>query len=433
MSKILIKNGILLPMEKSPGATGDLYFQGDLALEDGLIKAVGEVSSGWQADSIIDATDKVVMPGFVNCHTHAAMTLLRSFADDLPLMQWLEEKIWPLEANLTGDDVYWGTLLAIREMIAGGTTTFADMYFFMDDAAKAVRDSGIRASLSRGMIGMAPNGEQALAESKELVSKWHGEARGRITTMLGPHAPYTCPPEYLKRVMNLAEELEVGIHIHIAETKQEIKDIAKMYGKSPVKHLADEGVFAYPVLGAHCVHVDVEDIKILREKKVKVAHNPESNMKLASGIAPVPEMLDAGITVALGTDGASSNNNLDLLEEMRSAALLHKVNQEDPTVISSYRALEMTTKFGGRALGLPVGTLTAGMKADVILIDFKKPHLYPRHDVPAHLVYAAQAGDVDTVIIDGEVIMENRVVKTIDDERLFAEVSERARRLTQSK
>lgn len=370
------------------------------------------------------------MPGFVNCHTHAAMTLLRSFADDLPLMQWLEEKIWPLEANLTGDDVYWGTMLAAREMIAGGTTTFADMYFFMDDAAKAVRDSGIRASLSRGMVGMAPNGTHALNESRELVENWQGQANGRITTMLGPHAPYTCPPEYLQKVMKLAEELGTGIHIHVAETKQEVEEITKNYGKTPVKHLAAQGLFNFPVLAAHCVHVDSEEISILANNDVKVVHNPESNMKLASGIAPVPEMLSAGINVALGTDGASSNNNLDMMEEMRSAALLHKVNKEDPTVICSYQALEMATKFGGQALGLPVGVLAPGMKADVILLDFQKPHLYPLHDVPAHVVYAAQAGDVDTVVINGKIVMEQGKVAAIDDEKLFREIRDRAVRLT---
>lgn len=429
MAKILIKNGILLPMAKSLQDGGDLYFPGSLCIENNVIRALGDVPQDFVADVVIDAAGKVVMPGFVNCHTHAAMTLLRSYADDLPLMHWLEKKIWPLEAKLEAEDIYWGTLLACREMIGCGTTTFADMYFFMEEAARAVADSGIRASLSRGLIGVAPTGESALEESKALIQQWHGKANGRITTMLGPHAPYTCPPDYLEKVMQLAEDLEVGIHIHVAETRQEVEDINRQYGKSPVELLDEVGLFQFPVLAAHCVHVSEADMEILREKNVKVAHNPESNMKLASGIAPVPRMLAEGITVGLGTDGAASNNNLDLLEEMRSTALLHKVSQEDPTVISAYQALEMATKYGGQALGLPVGVLEPGKQADVILIDLRKPHLQPLHDIPAHIVYAAQASDVDTVIVDGEIVMENRQVKTVDEEQLYAEITKRAGRL----
>lgn len=429
MAKILIKNGILLPMAKSLQDGGDLYFPGSLCIENNVIRALGDVPQDFAADVVIDAAGKVVMPGFVNCHTHAAMTLLRSYADDLPLMHWLEKKIWPLEAKLEAEDIYWGTLLACREMIGCGTTTFADMYFFMEEAARAVADSGIRASLSRGLIGVAPKGESALEESKAFIQQWHGKANGRITTMLGPHAPYTCPPDYLEKVMQLAEDLEVGIHIHVAETRQEVEDINRQYGKSPVELLDEVGLFQFPVLAAHCVHVSEADMEILREKNVKVAHNPESNMKLASGIAPVPRMLAEGITVGLGTDGAASNNNLDLLEEMRSTALLHKVSQEDPTVISAYQALEMATKYGGQALGLPVGVLAPGKQADVILIDLRKPHLQPLHDIPAHIVYAAQASDVDTVIVNGEVVMENRQVKTVDEEQLYAEITKRAGRL----
>ncbi|MBO8167800.1 MAG: amidohydrolase [Thermoanaerobacteraceae bacterium] len=416
-------------MAKSLQDGGDLYFPGSLCIENNVIRALGDVPQDFAADVVIDAAGKVVMPGFVNCHTHAAMTLLRSYADDLPLMHWLEKKIWPLEAKLEAEDIYWGTLLACREMIGCGTTTFADMYFFMEEAARAVADSGIRASLSRGLIGVAPKGESALEESKAFIQQWHGKANGRITTMLGPHAPYTCPPDYLEKVMQLAEDLEVGIHIHVAETRQEVEDINRQYGKSPVELLDEVGLFQFPVLAAHCVHVSEADMEILREKNVKVAHNPESNMKLASGIAPVPRMLAEGITVGLGTDGAASNNNLDLLEEMRSTALLHKVSQEDPTVISAYQALEMATKYGGQALGLPVGVLAPGKQADVILIDLRKPHLQPLHDIPAHIVYAAQASDVDTVIVNGEVVMENRQVKTVDEEQLYAEITKRAGRL----
>lgn len=434
MEKILIRGATVIPM------TGpeNIIDNGEIAIEAGKIKAVGPAGTagaGWSADKVIDAKGMVALPGFINCHTHAAMTLLRSYADDLPLMQWLSERIWPLENRLTGEDVYWGTMLCVLEMIKSGTTTFADMYFFMDDVAKAVRQSGMRASLSRGMIGVAPTAELALEESEAFVREWHGGADGRITTMLGPHAPHTCPPAYLEKVMALASKFNVGIHIHLAETLPEVSEIRKEYGKSPIAYVNDIGLLDFPVLGAHCVHVSPEDIKIMKDKDVRVAHNPESNMKLASGIAPVPHMLADGVTVGLGTDGAASNNNLDLMEEMRSAALLHKVNTMDPAAIPAYTALEMATSNGARALDLEkeIGILRPGYKADVILIDFEQPHLYPKHDLIAHTVYAAQSADVITVIIDGRVVMENRKVLTLDETEVLRKVQEHALKLTGNK
>ncbi len=430
----LVKNCILLPMEKDVHHPGDYYYSGELGIRDGMITVVGPVGAGadQQWDEVIDARGMVVMPGLINCHTHGAMTLLRGYADDLPLMQWLEQKIWPLESRLENEDVYWGSMLCMLEMIQSGTTTFADMYFAMDKVAEAVEQSGLRALLARGLIGVQPNGQAALAEGVALVRDWHGAAEGRITCMLGPHAPYTCPPEYLKQVCAKAEKLGVGLHIHVAETEGEVQRAVSQWGKTPVAHLADLGVFDLPVLAAHCVHVTAEDIQILRQHGVAVAHNPESNMKLASGVAPVPKMLEAGVVVGLGTDGAASNNNLDMLQEMRTAALLHKVSSGNPTVLASYQALAMATNQGARALGLQhrVGTLAPGMAADVIFVNMDQPHLWPLHDVPAHLVYAAQAGDVDTVIVNGRILMQGRQVKTLDVERIRWEVRRRAARLT---
>ena len=428
MSKLLIKNATVIPMT----GQAKMITDGEIAIEGNKIAFVGPkgtVPADWAASEIIDATGMVAMPGFVNCHTHAAMTLLRSYADDMPLMQWLSERIWPLEDRLTGEDVYWGTMLCILEMIKSGTTTFADMYFFMDDIAKAVEQTGIRACLSRGMIGVAPTAQRALDETGVFVEKWKGAAAGRITTMVGPHATFTCPPDYLKKVMSIALRSNVGIHIHVAETRSEVDDIRKLYGKTPVEYLNDLGLLDFQVLAAHCVHVTQNDIKILKEKNVGVAHNPESNMKLSSGIAPVPQMLAEGINVGLGTDGAASNNNLDMMEEMRTAALLHKVNSGDPTTIPSYTALEMATINGGKVIGLDIGILQPGFKADVILIDFEKPHLYPRHDIVAHTVYAAQSSDVDTVIIDGKVLLRKGQVTTMDEKEILYNVQRCANRV----
>jgi len=403
-----------------------------LVIEGQYIKAIGQGAAPVdQYDKVIDGQNRVALPGFVNTHTHAAMTLLRGYADDMPLMDWLEKKIWPLEAKLTADDVYWGTMLAITEMIKSGTVCFADMYFFMDAAARAVANSGIRAVLSRGMIGVGPENELAFSESREMVKKWHDSNDGRIKCMLGPHAPYTCPPDYLKRVIELSEELEVGLHIHVAETKGEFEDIQRLYGSTPVVHLDKIGLFNRQVVAAHCVHLSQEDIKILAAKRVGVAHNPESNMKLGSGIAPVQEMLAAGITVALGTDGASSNNNLDMLQEMRSAAYLQKVHLMDPTVIPALQALQMATVNGARALGLEseIGQLRPGFKADIIIMDLKHPHMLPVYDPVSNIVYSAQASDVETVIVDGKILMEDRVIKAFDEEEVLAKAREAAMRL----
>jgi 5-methylthioadenosine/S-adenosylhomocysteine deaminase len=422
--KILIKNCTIIPMQ----GREVIWENGEIAIEDNFIVAsgpMGTIGEEGHFQKVIDRSGLVAIPGFVNTHTHSAMTLLRSYADDLPLMQWLSEKIWPLEEKLTSDAVYWGSMLSILEMVKSGTTTFSDMYFYMDEVAKAVVNTGIRAVLSRGMIGVGPNGQFALEDSERFIREWHGKANGRIMTMLGPHAPYTCPPEYLQKVMALAESLKVGIHIHLAETKDEIRQINDQYHKTPVELVRDEGLLNYPTIAAHCVHLTERDIEILAAKGVGVAHNPESNMKLASGIAPVPGLLRAGVKVGLGTDGAASNNNLDMLEEMRTAALLHKVNTQDPTVLSAYETLFMATLGGAEALGIShqVGSIEPGKKADIVLFDFNKPHLYPRHQTCAHLVYAAQAGDVDTVIIDGKVILEERKLLTMDENEILTNIT----------
>lgn len=422
---ILIENGSIVTMTEYNRVLEKAY----LIIEDGKIKSIGVgVPPAGDYEKRVDATNRLVLPGFINAHTHAAMTLLRGYADDLPLKEWLETKIWPLEDQLRGEDVYWGSMLAMTEMIKSGTTCFADMYFFVEQTARAVEQTGMRAVLSRGMVGLGPQAEEALEDSRRLAGEWAGKGDGRITVMLGPHAPYTCPPAYLEKVMDLAKELKVGLHIHIAETKGEFEDIRRDYGRTPVAHLESLGLFELPTIGAHCVYLTEEEIDILARHKVGVAHNPESNMKLASGIAPVPRMLKAGIAVGLGTDGASSNNNLDMLQEMRSCAFLHKVNTLDPTILPAYQALEMATVNGAKALGLDhLGVLAAGSPADIILVSLEEAHMIPRYDLIANLVYSAQAADVQTVIINGRIVMEDRVIKTFDEQ----EVLERAKQVAQ--
>lgn len=429
--KILIENAVIIPMDED----GREIANGHVAVEDGLITAVAAGRcADRDFDRIIDASGQAVLPGFVNAHTHAAMVLLRGYADDMPLMEWLQQKIWPAEARLTGEHIYWGTRLAIAEMIKSGTTCFNDMYFFMDEVARAVDETGIRGVLSRGMIGVGPEAEQAFPESRSMVEKWHGAAGGRITCNLGPHAPYTCNPEYLARVVELASDLDIGLHIHIAETLPEMETIRKDYGMTPVAYLEKAGVFARPVIAAHCVHVNAEDIALLGKYNVGIAHCPESNMKLGSGMAPLTEMLEQGIAVGLGTDGASSNNNLDMLQEMRSAAYLQKVRHFDPTVIPAATALKMATRNGAAALGLgaEVGQLKPGFKADIILMDCTAAHMQPLHSASANIAYSAQAADVDTVIIDGRIVMEKRCITSFDEQETIARAAELAARLVKN-
>ncbi|MDB5083389.1 MAG: N-ethylammeline chlorohydrolase [Bacilli bacterium] len=408
---------------------GYLIVSGSRIEEVGKTPFAGDRS---EFTATVNLKANVLLPGLVNTHGHAAMTLLRGYADDLPLSEWLEARIWPIEDLMTAEDIKWGTWLAIWEMIASGTTTFTDMYFHEDQVAQAVEDSGMRAVLSRGMIGFAPKGEQTAMESRDFVQRWNGAAGGRITTLLGPHAAYTCPPEYLREiVVPLAQELNVPLQIHLCETRYEVEQSIAQYGVTPVQHLVNCGVFAVPTLAAHCVHVSDHDIDLLKANGVRIAHNPQSNLKLGSGIAPLSKLRSAGLTIGLGTDGAASNNDLDMWEEIRLAATLHKGTAEDPVLVSACEALELGTAGGAQALFLEqgLGTLVPGAPADFIVVDYHKPYYYPRHDVTAHLVYSAKSADVIDVVVDGRQLMRNGEYLTLDVEQIVYETNRCASRL----
>lgn len=424
MAKTLVKNAEIITAQD----TGR-YFIG---IVDDTIEVISkEKPAGYEEAKVIDAAGKIAVPGMVNTHTHAAMTLLRSYADDMVLMDWLQNKIWPAEDGLTDDDIYWGTMLSIAEMLKTGTTCFADMYFAMDRVADAVAETGIRAALSRGLTGFSDENYAKLEENANLFKERHNSCNGRIRVMLGPHAPYTCSVEYLKKVIATAQNIGSEIHMHLSETAGEVSDCVKQHGVSPIKLMDSLGMFECGTLAAHCVHVDADDIKIMAAKNVRVAHNPQSNLKLASGIAPVPAMLAAGITVGLGTDGTSSNNNLDMLEECRLAAMLHKNMTGDPQIIPAGQALAMATSEGAKALGFKnLGKIEAGQKADIVLYDMDKPYWHPRHDRISLFVYAANACDADTVIIDGKVLMQNGELLYMDLEKIYDEADRRAHRLT---
>lgn len=398
--------------------------EGKNILIDGKrIAGFPETADGVPYDEIIDGKGMLALPGLVNTHTHVAMTLFRSYADDLALMDWLQNMIWPAEAHLDDDIVYWGSMLAFAEMIRGGTTAFCDMYMFMDSCAQAAEAAGIRGNIARGLAGVTPNGVKALEENVELYRKWNNGADGRIRVMLGPHAPYTCPPDYLKKVRDTAEQYGIPIHIHLSETKGEVDTCREKFGVTPIALMNQIGLFDVPTLAAHCVHVTEDDIAIMAEKQVRVAHNPGSNLKLASGIAPVPAMRKAGVVVGLGTDGASSNNKLDMFAEMRLAALIHKAASLDPFAIKAEEALQMGTKDGAMCLGYDdLGELKEGYLADLILVDRSGWHWKPRFNSISLAVYAGNSMDVDTVMVNGKVLMRHKELLTIDTEKLDYEV-----------
>ena len=375
-------------------------------------------------DEIIEGNNMLALPGLIDTHTHSAMILFRSYADDLALMDWLQTMIWPAEEHLDDDIVYWGSLHAFAEMIRGGATAFCDMYMFVEATALAAQDIGMRGNIARGLAGVAPTGEAALAENISFYKNWNGAADGLIRVMLGPHAPYTCPSAYLRKVREAALENGIPIHIHLSETKGEVETCLARHGVTPIRLMDDLGLFDAPTLAAHCVHVTDEDIDILAKKHVRVAHNPGSNLKLASGFAPVVKMRNAGVTVGLGTDGASSNNKLDMFAEMRLAALIHKANELDPFAITAKDALDMATKEGAKCLGYDdLGELAEGNLADIILVDRSGLHWQPTLDSVSLAVYAANSMDVDTVLINGRVVMRKKELTTVDTEKLAAEVA----------
>ncbi|MEN1761019.1 amidohydrolase [Anoxynatronum sibiricum] len=400
--------------------------QKSIGIVDDMIAFVGEVPEDFKADKIIEGSGYLVMPGLVNAHTHSAMSLLRNYADDIPFWEWLTEKVWPVENQMGASEVYWGSMLSIAEMIRSGVTAFADMYFLSEETAKAAAQSGIRASIAKGLVGSSENDTERLSDTRMLVKNWHQAENGLITVMAGPHAPYTCDDAFLRKVANLCDDLQIPIHIHLSESVKEVEDSLSKHGRTPIQHMDDLGIFRHHTLAAHCVHLHPADFEILNDKQVNVVHNPASNLKLGNGIAPLSQLLEAGIPVSLGTDGSSSNNNLNLFEEMNLAALLAKGSTCEPTAAPAWTVLKMATTQGAQALNLQqkIGDLKPGMKADMILIDLNKPHLYPRLNLEASMVYSAQASDVDTVIINGKIIMEKKEMKTLDLERIYFEINQ---------
>lgn len=407
---ILIKNTTII----TNGAK-----KGSMLIEDGKIVDITDNKGSNGADEVIDGEGKVLIPGLVNTHTHLSMSLMRGLADDLPLDIWLNDHIWPVEAHLDGEHCYVGALLAALEMIKSGTTTCNDMYFFMDKVARAIDESGIRGVLCHGMIDLFDE-EKRKGEYKEtqrIIEKCHNTADGRVQVALGPHTPYTCSTELLNWVRKKADEKDLKIHIHVSETEKEVEDSLNDKKKRPFEYLEDLKFLGPDVIAAHSVWLSGAEIALIKDKNVKISHNPLSNMKLASGISPVSDLLANGVCVSLGTDGVASNNNLDLFQEMKTSSLLQKVRTLDPTVLPSAKVLEMATINGATALGMEkeIGTIEVGKKADLVLMDMKSPHLTPYRNPISHLVYSAEGADVSTVICNGQILMREREVLVMDE------------------
>ena len=408
--------------------------EGAVAVRGSEIAAVGpvaELSRRWPHAPRLDTPHGLIMPGLVNVHTHAAMSCFRGLADDLPLMTWLTQYVFPAEAKLTGEIVYQSTMLSCAEMIRSGTTSFCDMYLFAAEVAAAAAACGMRAWIGEVLYDFPSpcfgEPENGFAYMEDLFAAYAGHELIRIT--VDPHAVYTCSPELLRRLHGYAERYDTHYHIHLAETREEVAGCLEKYGQRPVAHLDALGVLDDRTVAAHGIWLEPAEIELLARRQVKVAHCPESNMKLASGVAPVPELLAAGVTVGLGTDGAASNNDIDLFGEMDSAAKLHKLHKLDPTVMDAATVLALATGGGARLLGADsrIGSLEAGKKADCIVLDLHRPHLSPFYHAASQLVYAARGGDVVHSMINGRLVMRDRRLLTIDEEELLARMGTIAR------
>ncbi|OPX21098.1 MAG: S-adenosylhomocysteine deaminase [Desulfobacca sp. 4484_104] len=409
---------------------------GAVAIRGDRIAAVGprpEIETHYQSTQVLDYTGDIIMPGLINAHTHAAMTCFRGLADDLPLAEWLNDYIFPAERQIDRDLVYWGTKLAMAEMLLSGTTTFCDMYLFADAVAQAATEAGMRAVIGEVLYDFPSSNygppENGLRFSEDLCLRWKADPLIRVA--IQPHAIYTCSPELLVRCGELAARHEVRLIIHLAETWQEVKDCQARYGATPVGHLHRLGLLDSRLVADHAVALSAADVELMAQHGASVVHCPESNMKLASGIAPVVELLAQGVKVGLGTDGCASNNDLDLLQEMDTTAKLHKVHHFDPTVLPASAVLELATRGSAGVLDLDqeLGSLEPGKRADVIVIDCQQPHMIPMYNPCSHLVYVATGADVRTVLVNGRVLVRDRQVLTFEVEEAMAQVRQIARRL----
>lgn len=426
---ILIKNAFIVTMDEKK----EIIERGYVLIEGENIKSVGEGEykgefENIQNTKVINGENYCVMPGLINAHTHAAMTLLRGYGEGLPLMQWLNHKIWPMEAKFKEEHIKVGTELACIEMLRSGTTTFNDMYFMQEQVLEVVKDMNMRAVLGLPMIGEA--WENQLKQSLDIMQKVDKEGNSTLKMMFAPHSPYTLSYDALKGIAQAAKEKNKRIHIHVSETEDEVNIMKEKYNKTTCELLEEVGIFQSPVVAAHCVHLTKKDMNILQKSGVSPVYNPQSNMKLASGTSPVGEMLDMRINVCLGTDGTSSNNNLNMFEEMETAAFLQKLKYSDATKISPNTVLKMATYNGAKALGFEnLGMIKEGFKCDIIMLDLNRPNMVPVYDMHSNLAFSANGSEVQYVIVNGNIIMEKGELLNIDEEKIIYEGNKLCKKL----
>ncbi len=405
-------------------------FKSDIYIRDGIIAALGTNLQGFTPDWIISGDNRLAVPALINCHTHAYMSIFRNIADDLPFNEWLFDRIMPLEEAMTAQDAYWGCMLSCIEMIRSGTGTFCDMHMFPNQTPKAALSCGMRAVVSRGLSGGGSDsgGGRRIKEAVSEIEKYSDEPL--IDFMIAPHSVYTCDRAYLIKTMRLAERLDLPLNTHLSESVFEVESCIKEHGLTPVQYLDSIGFFDRRTLAAHCVHLTEKDIEILAEKSVSVAANPKSNLKLGNGTAPVMQMLEKDINICIGTDSAASNNSLNLFSDMNYTALLHKGTSGDAASVTAEEVLAMATENGAKALGLEMlGRLEVGCKADIALLDTSSPQLNPLNNPISALSYSANGSEVDTMIIDGRVVMENRRLTQIDEEEVYYNIKRITRKL----
>ena len=411
-----------------PDGTGHAAGRHDIFIEGSDIVGIDETPEGFSADEVIDGSRRLTIPGLINAHTHTYMSMMRNVADDLSFTDWLFGTIEPIEDRMEPEDAYWASLLGQIEMIKSGTTCFNDMQMHIGQTTRAVRESGMRAVICRGLVGSDyDRSDYRLAEA--LQERDDFADCSRLTFRLGPHAPYSCGPDYLRGVAEVAKREGMGIHIHIAESQTETDNMWADHHCTPVEYVRDAGIFDVPTIAAHCIRVSESDRAILAEHGVSVVTNPASNMKLGNGFAPVPELVEAGVNVCLGTDGAASNNAQNMFHEMSLLALIHKGTHDVPQCVSADETLAMATRNASRALDLPTGSIEVGKKADLVLLDLDAPSLTPLNNAVAALSYSANGSEVTDVIIDGKVVLQDRTLLTIDEERVRHEIARICTRL----
>ena len=401
---------------------GKILEHQDIYIEGKLIKKIGE-NLKIEDDQVLDGENKLAVPGFVNAHTHLGMSLFRNYADDMELMEWLGEKIWPIEAKLNPEDVYIGSLMSMAEMIKSGATTFCDMYFPIEPVYHAMEEIGIRGAITRGMMDVE-DGSISIREHKEGYKKYNGALDGRVTLFPGPHAIYTSSTEYLKEVIEVAKEYGGRINIHLSETETEVRDSLEKYNMTPIEYVNSLGLLELPTVAAHCVHITDEEIEIVKGKEFYPVYNPSSNLKLASGFTPVKKLLENGLKVCLGTDGSSSNNNQNMLEEIHIASIVNKAVEMDPKAVKAIEVLRMATINGAEALNINAGAIEEGRLADISIFDLNSLNFTPKNNLISALCYSASSEDIKTVIIDGKIVLEDRKFVNIDEDKLIKEVNE---------